>query len=100
MWCSHKRRKDIVIEDGSPECQKSGEMEWSVSVAAVCYHSVARLSYCLAVIMTFPGSGIQSLQGKGEQQSLRRTGRGNIFSSHSIAPCSWLAEGKVMLSCA
>lgn len=61
-----KEEKTLSLRTGVLNVRTAGKLSGSVSVAAVCYHSAARLSYCLPVITTFPGSGFQSLQGKGE----------------------------------
>lgn len=64
-----KEEKTLSLGAGVLDVRTAGKRSGVCLSAAVCYHSVTGLPYSLAMSTAIPGSGIQSLQGKGNNRA-------------------------------
>lgn len=85
MWCSHKRRKDIVIEGFRLECQSSMEIGSSVPARCPLSRSYRDAPTQLVTITGFSTIVVaQSMQGKGDNRSLKQCqAGGSVFNQQS-----------------
>lgn len=81
-----KEEKTLSLGAGVLDVRTAGKRSGVCLSAAVCYHSVTGLPYSLAVGTAIPGSGIQSLQGKGNN----RAGGGGGNLEEATFSLAWL----------